>query len=128
MSDRSWSESDSRRDLEDVQALMEDLEDAGITDTRFQRGMAGRRQKAAMALTTIWAGTIALHLVSWGMWVVLALTFVAAIHALRLLSAPSPQPAEPLTLDDPESLPFVSLMVAAKNEEAVIVPLVKALC
>jgi 1,2-diacylglycerol 3-beta-glucosyltransferase len=128
MSDRSWNESDSRRDLEDVQTLIEDLEEAGLTDTRFQHGMAGRRQKAAMALTAIWAGTIALHLVSWGMWVVLALTLVIAIHALRLLSAPSPQPAEPLPLDDPESLPFVSLMVAAKNEEAVIVPLVKALC
>ncbi|MBE9184375.1 glycosyltransferase family 2 protein, partial [Microcoleus sp. LEGE 07076] len=30
----------------------------------------GRRGKAAALLTAIWSGTIALHLISWGAWVV----------------------------------------------------------
>ena len=31
----------------------------------------GRRRKAAVALSMIWGGTITLHLVSWGSWLIL---------------------------------------------------------
>jgi 1,2-diacylglycerol 3-beta-glucosyltransferase len=76
----------------------------------------------------IWSGTIALHLFSWGIWVVLGLTTVVGIHALRIMLArPLPTP-KPLTEADQADWPFVSLLVAAKNEEAVVGKLVKTLC
>ena len=34
-------------------------------------GYSGRRRKAALTLTVLWGGTIALHLVSWGSWLVM---------------------------------------------------------
>ncbi|MGC9528070.1 MAG: glycosyltransferase [Limnospira sp.] len=86
-----------------------------------------RRRKAAVVLTAIWGGTIALHLISWGIWLLWGLGGVLTLHALRVLFADSQK-------DDPDSdlegddLPFVSLLVAAKNEEAVIGNLVKNLC
>jgi 1,2-diacylglycerol 3-beta-glucosyltransferase len=50
------------------------------------------------------------------------------IHAVRILLArPIPVP-DPLAIDKPEEIPFVSLLVAAKNEEAVIGRLVRMLC
>lgn len=94
----------------------------------YHRGFAGRRRKAAIALTAIWSGTIALHLVSWGSWFVLGLTTLMGVHFLRVLFArPIPVP-DPLDSDDPEDYPYVSLLVAAKNEDAVIASLVKDLC
>lgn len=94
----------------------------------FQRGLVGRRRKAAMMLTAIWGGTIALHLFSWGTWLVWGLATLLGLHLLRLwISSPRTLPA-PLQEQDPEKLPFVSLMVAAKNEEAVIANLVQTLC
>ena len=88
----------------------------------------GRRRKAAVVLTTIWGGTIALHLVSWGSWVVWGLTSLLWVQAFRvLLAKPKPRP-EPLKEENQEDWPFVSLLVAAKNEESVIGHLVKAIC
>lgn len=87
-----------------------------------------RRRKAALMATAIWGGTIALHLVSWGLWIALVLTFVFALHTFRLLltrtqTQPSPLPLESFNQD----CPFVSLVVSAKNEEAVIQSLVQTI-
>lgn len=111
-----------------LSALASDLADSEDINTHYYRGLPGRRRKAAVVLTLVWSGTIALHLVSWGYWLVWGLTTLVGIHALRVIFArPIPTP-EPLAIDDPEQLPFVSLLVAAKNEEAVIGSLVKTLC
>jgi len=102
-------------------------------------GYSGRRRKAALTLTMLWGSTVALHLLSWGSWVVMGLTMILSTHALRILfarpwAAPSPLPssqtaqAESSQPHDWENWPFVSLLVAAKNEEAVIAKLIEALC
>lgn len=79
-------------------------------------------------LTMIWGGTIALHLSTYGSWLVLALTTVMGFHALRVLFArPLPIPS-PLTSENLADYPFVSVLVAAKNEESVIGSLVENLC
>lgn len=101
----------------------------------------GRRRKSAMLLLAIWSTVILLHLLSIGAWVILGLTTLMGIHALRmLLSTPGDPlaPASPtqLSLDSnpaeapqpPTQWPFVSLVVAAKDEEAVLPVLVKKLC
>ncbi len=81
-----------------------------------------------MVFCTIWTGTIALHLVTWGSWVALGLTAMLGMHALRILTARVRAMPAPLTTDRPAQLPQVTLMVAAKNEEAVIGRLVQTLC
>ncbi|MEG3897727.1 MULTISPECIES: glycosyltransferase family 2 protein [unclassified Microcoleus] len=88
----------------------------------------GRRGKAAVVLTAIWGGTIALHLISWGAWVVWGLTVLLWMQAFRVLFA-SPKPALPPLADESrEDWPYVSLLVAAKNEEAVIARFVQSIC
>lgn len=88
----------------------------------------GRRGKAAAVLTAIWGGTIALHLISWGAWVVWGLTGLLWMQAFRVLFA-QPKPALPPLADESrEDWPYVSLLVAAKNEEAVIARFVESIC
>ncbi|MEG5046776.1 glycosyltransferase family 2 protein [Microcoleus sp. B4-C1] len=88
----------------------------------------GRRGKAAAVLAAIWAGTIALHLISWGAWVVWGLTGLLWMQAFRVLFA-QPKPALPPLADESrEDWPYVSLLVAAKNEEAVIARFVESIC
>ena len=88
----------------------------------------GRRGKAAIVLTAIWGGTIALHLVSWGAWVVWGMMGLLWIQAFRVLFA-EPKPALPPLADESRAdWPYVSLLVAAKNEEAVIARLVQSIC
>ncbi|MFM7405409.1 MAG: glycosyltransferase [Cuspidothrix sp.] len=91
-----------------------------IQPSRFQ----GRRGKAALVLTVVWTGTIALHLVSWASIFILALTTMLGIHALRIIFTQRRHHTPEIAGD----LPFVSVLVAAKNEEAVIGRLVKNLC
>ena len=119
-------------------------------------GFAGRRSKAALTLGLLWGVTVVLHLVSWGSWVIVGLTAVLTTHALRILLArpcptiaplpslalpsqpvptgsPAPVlsasgPVEPVAEPEWAAWPYVSLLVAAKNEETVIEPLVAALC
>ncbi|NET01307.1 MAG: glycosyltransferase family 2 protein [Sphaerospermopsis sp. SIO1G1] len=88
--------------------------------SRFQR----RRPKAALALTMVWSGTIALHLLSWGSIVIFGLTAILSIHALKIIFARPRHHHKEIQGD----LPLVSVLVAAKNEEAVIGRLVKNLC
>lgn len=80
----------------------------------------GRRRKAAVVLTIVWSGTIALHLLSWGTWLVLGFTGVMVIHAVRVLRTKPGETPEPLSDGSRDDWPSVSLLVAAKNEEAVI--------
>jgi 1,2-diacylglycerol 3-beta-glucosyltransferase len=106
-------------------------------------GYAGRRRKAAFTLVLLWGTTVALHLLSWGSWVILGLMTVLSTHALRVLLArprlgppPLPSPtvkdslanAEATAIAPAEAWPYVSLLAAAKNEDAVIQRLVTALC
>lgn len=91
-----------------------------VQPSRFQR----RRGKAALVLTIVWTGTIALHLVSWASIFILALTTMLGIHALRIIFTKRPHYKPEIGGD----WPFVSILVAAKNEEAVIGRLIKNLC
>ncbi len=134
MQGNSWQENSSYDDLEPLNSLLSELSDS-LTDAeidqidqRYSIGFAGRRRKAALALTMIWSSTIALHLFAWGSWLVIALTTMMGIHAIRVLMArPIPVPA-PLLSENLADYPYVSVLVAAKNEEAVIGSLVENLC
>lgn len=120
-----------------------DLESELAFDTSFFegemfKGYEGRRLKAAIALATLWLITLGLHLAPWGRSLVLLVTLIMSTHALRVmfskpLQAPQPLPS---TLALPksqvassafENWPYVSLLVAAKNEEHVIGKLVESL-
>jgi 1,2-diacylglycerol 3-beta-glucosyltransferase len=124
MSENSWQENE----LESLAALLSELpeEPNGSKEPDTFRGFQGRRKKAAIVFAAIWSGTIALHLVTWGYWFVLGVTTLMSIHAMRLILARPTAFAKPL--EDDDLFPTVSLMVAAKNEEAVIGRLVKMLC
>lgn len=106
------------------------------------KGYAGRRLKAAIALAILWIITLALHLLPWGQTLVIIVAGLMSIHALRVmlakpLLAPKPLPsatsmastAAGAASDTPAiaTLPYVSLIVAAKNEEHVIGKLVESL-
>ncbi|QJB28109.1 glycosyltransferase family 2 protein [Limnospira fusiformis SAG 85.79] len=86
-----------------------------------------RRGKAAIALSLIWSLMIIGHLISWGYWLILGLTGLLVIQAIRIVWA-GHRGLDINPEHRPEELPFVSLLVAAKNEEAVIGNLVKNLC
>jgi len=125
----SWPENDSYEELEGLDSLLVDLSatDESLVGTnrlsqpsRFQ----GRRRKAALVLSIVWSGTIALHLASWAYIFVLGLTTILGLHALVVVFARPRRYQKEIQGE----LPSVSLLVAAKNEEAVIGKLVKSLC
>ncbi len=125
----SWPDNDSYKELDPLNSLLSDLsvtEEAEVETgdlsrpSRFQ----GRRGKAALVLTIVWSGTIALHLASWGSIFILGLTTILGIHALGVVFARPRHYQKEIQ----GSLPFVSILVAAKNEEAVIGKLAKNLC
>ena len=83
----SWPENDSYNELDPLNSLLSDLsaDEESVVEThdmslpsRFQ----GRRRKAALVLTIVWSGTIALHLASWGSIFVLGLTTIIRISCL----------------------------------------------
>jgi 1,2-diacylglycerol 3-beta-glucosyltransferase len=113
----SWPENDSCNELwSDIAAAAEENDQpAGRTLAIPQSWYQDRRLKAAAVLTVVWSGTIALHLFSWGIWLVLALTGVMAIHAVRVLRARPVSCPVPLSDDTRDSWPYVSLVVAAKK-------------
>jgi 1,2-diacylglycerol 3-beta-glucosyltransferase len=142
MSVNSWPENDSYNELESLDAILTDLagfsesDDDVVAVTGPPIGdLPGRRRKAAIVLVMVWGGTFGLHMVSWGSWAVLALTALAGVHALRILvTRPFRLASEACTQDgefaiaQAEDSPGFSLLVAAKNEEAVIQNLVEGLC
>lgn len=101
---------------------------------RYER----RRLKAAIAMACIWSFTVTLHLITWGQWVVYGLTLVTGAHLLRLLvlrpqrlpeALPSWQDTPPSEKEqtDLSAWPYVSVLVAAKNEVGVIERLARSL-
>jgi 1,2-diacylglycerol 3-beta-glucosyltransferase len=89
----------------------------------------GRRRKSAILLIAVWISIVLLHLSSIGLLFTLGLTSLMGAHALRMLIAdPGEAPAPILPGVVAEDCPFVSLVVAAKDEEAVIDSLVQKLC
>ncbi len=134
-SEQSWLESNAFPELNSDGSLaaplpLEDEFEFEI-DPAFLRGLAGRRLKAALVLAALWGGTIALHQVTWGYWLTTVLAGMMGAHCVRAYAA-QPQAvvrAAPSAGAHPfVSHPFVSLMVAAKNEEAVVERLVGQLC
>jgi 1,2-diacylglycerol 3-beta-glucosyltransferase len=128
MPDNSWTENESDSELDPISSLLSDLDEEDFENDFFFQGLEGRRRKAALVLTAIWGSTIALHLISWGSWLILGLTALLGIQAVRFLLARPLKTPEPLSDDAQANFPYVSLLVAAKNEEAVISNLVKRLC
>ncbi|MDJ0738037.1 MAG: glycosyltransferase family 2 protein [Nostocaceae cyanobacterium] len=124
----SWPENDSYNELDPLNSLFSDI---SLEDTEVEAGsmslpsrFQGRRRKAALVLTMVWSGTIALNLISWGSFLVLGLTTILGIHALVLVFTRPKGAKEEIKGE----LPYISVLVAAKNEEAVISNLVKNLC
>lgn len=129
----SWSENDSYNELDALGSLLSDLSDTEeeaqeTSDTNINSCYKGRRRKAAVVLTIVWSGTLALNLVSWGSLFVIGLTTLFGIHALRVVLARPRSEPELMSNETLANCPIVSLLVAAKNEEAVIGNLVKTLC
>jgi 1,2-diacylglycerol 3-beta-glucosyltransferase len=124
----SWPENNYYDELDPLNSLLSDLsvdeESVAETDMSLPPRFQGRRRKAALVLTMVWSGTIALHLVSWGSIFVLGLTTILGLHALVVVFA---RPRH-YTKEMQGNLPSVSILVAAKNEDAVIGKLVKNLC
>ncbi|MDB9445789.1 glycosyltransferase [Anabaena sp. CS-542/02] len=126
----SWPEDDYYEELDQLNSVLSDPStdkeelvvevDPMSLPSRFQ----GRRRKAALMLTVVWSGTIALHLASWGSIFILGLTTLLGFHALVVVFARPRRYAKNIQGD----FPSVSVLVAAKNEEAVIGKLVKNLC
>src|SRR5579883_1513685 len=122
MPESSWPENDSYSELEPLSSLFVDRSELPELERAASEPDKGnnRRRRAAVALAVIWSGTIALHLVTWGYWVVLGLTTLMGIQAVRILLARPLSMAMPLSDAVADSCPIVSILVAAKNEEAVI--------
>lgn len=140
----SWPENDSYNELDPLNSsedlsggfrrsdfsLLTDLSVSEESVEETSRSMSlpsrfrGRRGKAALVLTIVWSGTIALHLVSWGTFFVLGLTTIIGVHTLVAVFARPKKHLEEMQGD----WPSVSVLVAAKNEEAVIDRLVRNLC
>jgi len=134
MQENSWlnnhsaDEPDGETSTEDFSHVLTPEPAPDYSEHPFFRGLLGRRRKAAVTLTLVWSSTVALHLFSGGYWLVLGLTTLMGIHVLRVLMAhPIPTP-DPLSDGNPDEWAYVSLIVAAKNEEAVIRSLVRDLC
>ncbi len=99
---------------------------ADATDNPFEAGLPGRRRKAAVTLTAVWSSTIALHIIPGGTWIVIGLTALIGVHLVRAMFAPFL--VVPRPLGESADYPYISLLVAAKNEEAVVADLIKNLC
>ncbi|MBD2577471.1 glycosyltransferase family 2 protein [Oscillatoria sp. FACHB-1406] len=132
MPEQSWSNQNADEELDPIGSLLSEWSDPEEDEDEFRsdyfRGQEGRRGKAALALITIWGTVIALHLVPWGLGLVMSFTGILLVHGLRLIATqPQPNP-EPLAEDALATAPKVSLLIAAKNEEAVIGRLVRMLC
>lgn len=121
----SWPENNTDHGNSDpLDLILPDLSENKESEYLQPKRFKARRGKAALVLTIVWSGTITLHLVSWGSIFILGLTTILGIHALGIIFT-KPRDHSPKIEAD---LPFVSVLVAAKNEEAVIGRLVRNLC
>jgi 1,2-diacylglycerol 3-beta-glucosyltransferase len=132
MPENYWSENEADTELDPISSLLSEWTDPEEEEEEFRsdffQGLAGRRRKAAFVLMLVWGTMIALHLVTWGTWVVMGLTGLLAFQGMRLVFAQAEAPPQPLTEEELAHAPRVALLVAAKNEEAVIARLVAMLC
>jgi len=132
MPQNSWTDNNSYEEFNPIEALLSEWSDAETEEEEwssdFFQGLGGRRWKAAVTLMMVWGTTIALHLISWGSWLVLAITSLLTLQVARLLFSRPVTPPTALADQDLPSAPVVSILVAAKNEEAVITSLVESLC
>ena len=92
-----------------------------------------RRLKAILVLMAVYGAVFACHGLVGGHWFIWGILAVVALHSLRLLVTLPQKSVKPdFALERATvtavSLPAVSLLVAAKNEEAVIGNLAQALC
>ncbi len=132
MPEKFSSDKDDYRELDPISSLLSELSDPEEEEEEFRsdffKGLEGRRRKAAFTLMLIWGIVIALHLLSWGYWLILSFTGLLVVQALRLVSIKPEAPPTPLSNQDLANAATVSLLVAAKNEAAVIARLVTMLC
>ncbi|QDZ41011.1 glycosyltransferase family 2 protein [Euhalothece natronophila Z-M001] len=131
MPQNPWTDNNSYEELNPIETLLSDWSDVDNDEedwSLYLQGIGGRRWKAAVTLMMVWGTTIALHLLAWGSWLVLGVTILFSIQVARIIwSSPTPSP-QPLPQQDLGNAPTVSILVAAKNEEAVITELVESLC
>ncbi len=116
-----------------ITSIIDEFSNPELEEEEFKNdfflGFEGRRKKAALALSLIWLITITLHLIPMGWLVVMLLAIFILVQALRLLFS------SPLTISSSvevkpnkiNTLPKISLLVAAKNEAPVISKLVAML-
>ncbi|PSO91594.1 MAG: glycosyl transferase [Cyanobacteria bacterium QS_6_48_18] len=132
MPENSWSENESYDELDPIGSWLSDWYDPKEEEEEFRSdffgGLGGRRRKAAVLLMMVWGSTIALHLISWGSWIVAGLTGLLAVQVARIVLTRPQTESEPLSDDALAHAPSVSILVAAQNEEAVIGKLVDTLC
>jgi 1,2-diacylglycerol 3-beta-glucosyltransferase len=132
MSKNSWSGEEPGKELNPLASILSDWSDPEEEEEEFKedffQGLSGRRRKAAFVLTSVWGVVIALHLIPWGFAIVLTLTSFLAIQSLILVSARLKSIPENQDDKTNTELPSITLIVAAKNEEAVIANLVNMLC
>ena len=132
MPENSWPEKETDNEINPISSLLSELSDPEEEEEEFRsdffQGISGRRKKAAFSLMLVWGSIIALHLVTWGYWLIAGFTGLLIVQAIRLVSAKPESIPEELADEALADAPFVSLLVAAKNEEAVIGNLVKMLC
>ncbi|MBP0018311.1 MAG: glycosyltransferase family 2 protein [Cyanobacteria bacterium SBLK] len=132
MPENSWSNEESELELDPLSSLLSEWEDPEDEEEEFRsdffQGTEGRRSKAAFLLISVWGIIFTLHLVHWGFGLVMSVTGILVVYFLRLMVAkPDPMP-QMLREEELDRAPTVSLLVAAKNEEAVIDRLVHILC
>lgn len=101
------------------------IEEATAPTIDWSVGMGYRQLKAATILGSLWLGVAALHLISWGYLIAWAISSVFCLRALTLVKT---KVAPPPSLVPPQTYPFISLAIAAKNEAAVIADVVENLC
>lgn len=132
MPQESWSEQETDTEIDPISSLLSEWSDPEAEEEDFRsdffQGLAGRRRKSAFALMLIWGIVIALHSVTWGLWFIAGFTGLLIIQAIRLVNAKPDAIPAPLSDQQLLDAPSVSLLVAAKNEEAVISKLVRMLC
>ena len=115
------SPADQESDDERVELMAMDVPD-------YRTGFRYRRLKAALVLSVSWSVVFTLYQVSWGSAFVVGFTALLSVQAVRLLTA-RPRSVPP-AFADAQCLtgPTITLVAAAKNEEAVIGALVEQLC
>lgn len=130
MPQNSRPENESDQNFDPIGSFLSEWSDPEDEEEEFRndffQGFEGRRKKAALAMMIISLVTMTLHYVTWGAYAVYSLTILLAIQLLRLIAA-KPALGEAATEKELTTTPSISLLVAAKNEEAVIAKLVKSL-